>query len=329
MRIDTAPDVDDAPPASCFWTIAWELDAVKQIPEMDTERISAAYEIRVRALLGGVFPDELLLGDRLDPQHWALEWNLPGWLGQAYGLEARLSEEICLSNVLGLASIRLRDDLEDGELPAATGAPAAIRMSDRLYEDALEVYRRTFDSASVFWTHLHERMNEWRDATFDGGSPSQLASRGAPLKISAFAVCLLTDRQDQFPEIDRCLDHALAAMVQYDHLVDWRDDLAARRWNAFVAASTTPAKGARDSASEVQLAMLTTDLIGAYFAEILDEFSRAAMLASGAGVHGLADHLTQTAVHLDEEGAALANRYREISERGQQLLFGVQPRLAA
>lgn len=302
---------------------------MNQIPETETERISAAYEIRVRAMLGGEFPGELLLCDRLDPQRWALEWNLPRWLGRAYGLEARLSEEICLSNVLGLASIRLRDDVEDGELSPATEASAAIRISDRLYEDALEVYRRSFDPGSVFWTQLHERMSEWRTATVDGGSPSQLASRGAPLKISAFAVCLLADRQDRFALIDRCLDHALAAMVRYDHLVDWRDDLAAGRWNAFVAACTKPGKDACASAPEVQLAMLTTDVIGTYFAEIFDEFSRAAMLASGAGVHGLADHLTQTAVHLNEEGDALANRYREISERGQQLLFGVRPRLAA
>ena len=149
------------------------------------------------------------------------------------------------------------------------------------------------------------------------------------MKISAFAVCLLTERQDRFALINECLDHALEAMVRYDHLVDWRDDLAAGRWNAFVAACTKRGKDACASASEVQLAMLTTDVIGAYFAEILDEFSRAAMLAAGAGVHGLADHLTQTAVHIDEEGVGLAKRYREISERGQQLLFGVQPRLAA
>jgi len=305
------------------------LDAVKQIPEMKTERISAAYEIRVRAILGGGFPDELLLRDRLDPQHWALEWNLPRWLGQAYGLEARLSEEICLSNVLGLASIRLRDDLADGELPAATEAPAAVRMSDRLYEDALAVYRHTFEPGSVFWTHLQERMREWRAATVDGGSASQLASRGAPLKISAFAVCLLTARQDRFPLIDRCLDHALAAMVRYDHMVDWRADLTARRWNAFVASMKKTGNGGQASDAEVLLAMLTTDVIGDYFEVIVVGLERAAALATDAGVHGLASHLTRMATVLGEEGSMLASRHREVLERGQQLLFGVQPRLAA
>ncbi len=302
---------------------------MNHIPEMDAEGVSAAYEIRVRAVLGGELPDELRLRDRLDPQHWALEWNLARWLGQAYGLEPRLSAEICLSNVLGLASIRLRDDLEDGELSAPTRALSAAQTSDRLYEEALLVYRRTFDPESVFWTYLHQRMDEWRAATVDGGSPGQLAGRGAPLKVSAFAVCLLAERQDQFPVIDRCLDHALAGMVRYDHLVDWRDDLAAGRWNAFVAASTEARKGARASGPDVQVTMMTTDVIPAYFALIVEELNRAATLAAGAGVHGLASHLTQTARDLEEQGVGLADRYREISERAQHLVFGIQPRLAA
>lgn len=329
MRIDTASDVNDAPPASCLWTIARELDVVNQIPELETKRISAAYEIRVRALLGGELPDVLMLRGRLDPQQWALEWRLPWWLGVAYGLDASLSEQICLSNVVGLASIRLRDDLEDGELPGATDAAAASSMSDLLHEAALEVYRRTFDGRSPFWTHLRERMSEWRAANVDGGSTRRLASRGAPLKISAFAVCVLTNRQDRFALIDQSLDHALAAMVQYDHLIDWRTDLAARRWNAFVAASTKALDGGQASDSDVQLAMLTTDVIRDYVSEIVTGLHRAATLASAAEVPGLASHLAQVAGALGEEGATLASRHRDILERGQQLLFGNQPPVAA
>ena len=86
---------------------------MNHIPEIDVERVSAAYEARVRAVLDGDFPAALHLTDRLHPQRWALEWNLPMWLGDAFGLEPRVSAEIRLSNVLGLASIRLSDDLAD------------------------------------------------------------------------------------------------------------------------------------------------------------------------------------------------------------------------
>ncbi len=315
---------------------------MNRAPEIELERVSAAYEIRVRAALGGDLPEELRLRDRLDPAHWALEWNLAGWLGQAFGLEARLTDEICLSNVLGLASIRLRDDLADGEMVAAGGPLSATQMADRLHEAAVEVYGRLFEPASVFWTQLDLRMTEWHEATIaaamagpdaelplQAASSAQLAKRGAPLKISAFAVCLLAVRRDQFPAIDRCLDHALTAMVLYDHLVDWREDLAAGRWNAFVAASVPAGKPTRATGPDVQLAMMTTDAIDAYFEVISDELDRAATLASGVGVRGLATHLEQTAADLDRQGRDLAARYREISERAHQLLFGNQPPLAA
>jgi predicted hotdog family 3-hydroxylacyl-ACP dehydratase len=296
---------------------------------MDVERLSAAYAIRVRAVLNGEFPGELRLSDRLDPRRWALEWNLPAWLGRHYGLEPLLSEELCLSNVLGLASIRLRDDLQDGELSAATDQRSAIHMSDRLYEEALGIYRRSFDPASEFWPQLGLRMEEWRAATMDGGSAKHLAMRGAPLKISAFAVCLLAGRVDQFPAVGRCLDHALTAMVLYDHVVDWREDLAAGRWNAFVASATVPGGGPLSGAAGVELSMMTTDAVSAYFELIGKELNRAAALASGLGVGELETHLRRTAADLEGQGRALAARYMEISERAHQLLFGNQPPLAA
>ena len=305
---------------------------MNHIPEMEIERISTAYEIRVRALLGGDLPEELMLRDRLDPQRWMLEWNVAAWLGEAYGLDARLTDEISVSNLLGLASIRLRDDVEDGELGASTGPAAALDMSDLLYDDALAIYRRSFDPASDLWTYLSEQMSVWRAATVGGGSPNRLAGRGAPLKISAFGVCLLTDRTGQFPLIERSLDRALTAMVRYDHLVDWRDDLAAGRWNAFVEAAVRTAKSARATRTndaDVQLAMLTTDTIEAYFDGIVRDLERASTLARAAGVPLLATHLTDNAADLGDQGVALASRYCDISERARQLLFGIRPPLAA
>lgn len=295
------------------------MDAVNRIPGIDVERLSAAYEARVRAALHGAFPAELHLSNRLDPGCWALEWSLPTWLGDAFGLEPEVAHEICLSNVLGLASIRLGDDLVDGELPnTLSGLPTAA-VSELLYQDALAVYVRLFAPNSKFWAQLELRMSEWRSATTHSQPPGQLAMRGAPLKISAFAICLLMEREREFAAIARCLDHALAAMVLYDSVIDWRDDLAAGRWNPFVEAA----------GAQVEVALMTTDVVTTHFRLIGDELDRAAMLASELGVRGLNEHLTQLAAQLDREGGTLAATYRELMDRAQRLLFGNQPSLAA
>jgi hypothetical protein len=213
-------------------------------------------------------------------------------------------------------------------------------MSALLYAEAVHIYKQLFGPTSAFWGQLDQRMKEWHAATIAAGvseadrlprdptSRTPLAQRGAPLKISAFAVCMLSGRLEQFPVIERCLDHALTAMVLYDHAVDWRADLAAGRWNAFVA-SALPSQGTRATSAEMQVAMLTTDAIAAHFAAIVEELNLASAVASDLSVHGLFVHLSRLADHIDAQGAGFAARYREIAEEGHQLLFGNRPRLAA
>ena len=72
-------------------------------------------------------------------------------------------------------------------------------------------------------------MTEWRAATDVRAGSLGLPSRGAPLKISAFATSLIARDTNRFPLLEGCLDHALTAMVLYDHFCDWREDLAAGR----------------------------------------------------------------------------------------------------
>ena len=178
------------------------------------------------------------LFDRIEPGRWTLEWNLPWWLGLAFGLDEDEATELVVGTVLGLASVRLQDDLADGDVPASERA-AAIDLSATLYELALAPYRSRFPASSPFWDHLATTMAAWRAAT-DGATPrddrarneldeshARLAARGAPLKVPAFAICLLTDRIDAYPILDRGLDHALTALVLYDHFGDWQADLAA------------------------------------------------------------------------------------------------------
>jgi hypothetical protein len=62
-----------------------------------------------------------------------------------------------------------------------------------------------------------------------------LGQRGAPLKICAAAACLLAQRAELIPQLESTLDHLLIGAVLLDHALDWAEDLAAGRYNAFVA----------------------------------------------------------------------------------------------
>ena len=91
-----------------------------------------------------------------------------------------------------------------------------------------------------------------------------LAARGAPLKVSVTGLCMLAVAPQILEQLDGCLDHALTGMVLYDHFVDWREDAAAGRWNAFVehaSASGVSRPEGRRLPADIQVAMLSTDSI--------------------------------------------------------------------
>ena len=296
------------------------------VSELDVAQIVTAFERRAEA----VCPDERDLAirslRRLTPANWTLEWYLPWWLGQAFGLDPVVAEETVLSNVLGLVSIRLQDDLFDRDV-AAADVPGATRLSAALFDEAVAVYRRRIDGASPFWQFLERSMAEWRRASAGDGPlrVADLPCRGAPLKVAGFATCLLADRADRWELVDRCLDHALAALVRYDHVCDWEDDLRADRWNAFVAAlSPLPQSSAnRDrNRSAVLAALLTREVVTAEFGWIRDETLRAARLAAELGCPPLAAHLFGYAERTVAQGAEIQAHYRGAAERATTLIFG-------
>lgn len=291
-------------------------------PDLDTGDVSATYLRRVREVRPDLLPMAVQLLERLPPGRWMLEWHLPWWLGNGFGLDRDVSREIVLSNLFGLGSIRLEDDLADGEV-APRRAPAAKALAAILYELAVDAYRSRFPAGSPFWTHLETCLSDWRAATGEG---ERLAARGAPLKISAFAVCRLSGRVDAYPTVDRLLDAALEALVVYDHIADWRDDLDAGRWNAFVAAISdgpqVPGERSRHRRG-VLVAMMTTDAIALHIGRVEMGLLGAADLAEtlGAPVPALVAHLRTFARQAGEQGRELRAHYRELGDRAASLLF--------
>lgn len=301
-------------------------DALSDATRLDLGGLSSAYFACAEASCADALPLAARLWQRIDPSQWMLEWHLPIWLGDALGLDPQISSELVLSNVLGLASIRLQDDLADDEVDAAD-VPAARAFSAALYDAALDVYRRRLSGGSPFWSRLETWMHDWRSADDQRGmpGPADLARRGAPLKISAFAVCLLAGRGSLFAIVDACLDHALAAMVMYDHQCDWPEDLAAGRWNTFVARyGSHPQRPEFQSAnrSSVLGAMMARHVVAEYFALIQGELERAARLAPQIGAAPLKSYLESLQDRLGQEAQRREQRYAALGDAALAVVFG-------
>ena len=290
------------------------------IPDLDIAGVLAAYEQRVIEVCPDQQPLARALIERLPPSRWTLEWYLPWWLGHAFGLEAAVSREMVLSNILGLGSIRLQDDLADGEV-APLDVEGARILSAALYEAALEPYRAWFPPASSFWSELDRRMTAWRRH-----APDDLAARGAPLHVSALAASLLGDNSGVDPSLVACLDRIIEALVRYDHVSDWEADLDAGRWNVFVAAvaSGPQTREARERHRiAVRLALMTTGVADEQFSVIRAALLEAADLAAKVepSIPALTQHLLGFASEVDTWGSAFATHYRSLGARAARLLL--------
>jgi hypothetical protein len=182
-----------------------------------------------------------------------------------------------------------------------------------------------------FWVELDLRMALWRSASSDRTTTDSLASvgalaqRAAPLQISAFAVCSLSDAGSAFREIEQCLDEALAAMVLYDHGCDWPQDLAAGRPNAFVAACLTQGGepfGHAARRAHVLAAMMTTTVVADYHAGVRQRLEHAASRAEQLSIAPLAKHLADLAHSIALQGAVRQERYDLFGLQAAQLIFG-------
>lgn len=224
--------------------------------DLDLDAISTAFFDTVARIAPGQLDLARQTLERIPPGRWQIEWYLPWWLGEAYGLDRDISCQFVLSNVLGLAAVRLEDDLADGDHPETTRL-CARSLSTALVNAALAIYQPYFHPDSVFWTKTHASLACWQAAAMQPLPPSVdqfdpadqnaltflsaaqtffLKQLGAPLKVGALAVCLLTRQENAFEQLNAALDHAFIAAVLYDHAMDCHADLDAGRWNFFVAA---------------------------------------------------------------------------------------------
>jgi hypothetical protein len=287
---------------------------------VDTAAIATTVVQRVTAAAPELREAASALLARLPPQRWAIEWNLPTWLGAALRVPADQTDRMTIATVLGLGAVRLRDDLADGDI-APVERPAATALAQHLWEQSIAVDRELFEPSSPYWAYLEKTMAAW-DAR-ESRRPD-LTNRGAPLKIPALGVCLLADQPDAFAEIASCLDRTVEALALEDDIGDWRADVEAGRWNAFVAhaAPEAPNDDPAHTRSQVLVAMLTTDAIATYVARVVATFELAADDARRLSINPLADHLAAQARFAAQHGASLEAHYHETARRASEMLSG-------
>ncbi len=200
---------------------------------------------------------------RISTANWLLEWNLPRWLGESFGLDPGVAGELVLGNVYGLACVRLQDDLADGE-PIGEREVAAL-LAAGLHSLWLMHYLPLFEAPSPFWSYFRLFLGQWLRATLQEHGPDGadlrsgqagalrcLAERGAPLKAGCVAACLLAGRPADIAPLTAGMDHLLAGAVLVDHAQDWEADLEAGRYNAFVAYITLRSQEHHDSLADRQ-----------------------------------------------------------------------------
>lgn len=289
--------------------------------ELDELAIRTGFRRRVRERCPDHEAFAMSLLERLPPDRWRLEWHLPWWLGEAFGLDDDVSRELVLSNVLGLASIRLDDDLADGEV-TERDLDAARAVGAALFDAAIEPYRRRIPRDSTFWPAFVDVMAAWRSRGVERGSRTLVAA-GAPLKVGAMATCVLAAREDALPALEALLDEVIESLVLDDHVADWEADVAAGRPNAFVhLAIGEPGPNPVATRRAVLVALLTTDALPRTFTRIVAGFQRAAGAARDLDnrLEPLAKALLVMADQARDRGAALAAHYRDLGDAAAKLL---------
>ena len=191
-------------------------------------------------------------------------------------------------------------------------------------------WRAELPASSPFWSFVATALADWRSAQSSAGPLVQdLVSRAAPVRIPAYGVCLLTGRSDTWPTLDQCLGHALAALVRYDQLLDWEEDLAGGRWNGFVAAWSPglqdPADRTRHTA-RIRVALLTASAAAVEYDRIGAEARAAADLAARLGIETLAGYLAGYAARTADQGQVVQTHYDRVAAQAVEQLFGKMAR---
>jgi hypothetical protein len=274
---------------------------------------------------------------KLSPPQWQLEWYLPRWLGESYGLTEEVTGTLVQANLTGLIFVCLQDKLVDeGFDPAAL--PAAICLGAAAHQQWIQHYLPLFEPSSPFWRQFDDYLTQWLHAlagsnqmpdsdfiTVLHGEPGLLAQRAAPLKICCAAAADLAQRADLLAPLASTLDHLHVAAVLLDHAHDWREDLEAGRYNAFVHfASPIPQTLDQRALNRqrVHEELFLGDTGRTYFDHALRSLELAQAQAALTACPPLIAYLDWYRTTVLTAQDSLAQSARQVVEAAKQLIFG-------
>jgi hypothetical protein len=281
----------------------------------------------VRALGQGMFR-------RIAAPNWSVEWNLPHWLGDLLGLTDDQKWALVGINVLGLGYVRIHDDYLDGEAPK--GDPSTLRrLETKLFQAAQNELRMLLGDDAWFWDAFDALMGRWYAAELwlDGDSnvlkmkPAErgrLPDFGAPLLISCAACVALKPDTLDLVALTKPVQHYLTAAVLYDHMKDWRDDLAGERKNLFIQALLGNQASSLDRAvvhRGIYRALIIGDDVSDYIDLVLQELMLGAESAHHLGLAPFGNHLTALADEARQSTESKQEGIRTFLTQGQELFL--------
>ena len=237
-------------------------------------------------------------------------------------------------NVFGLGYIRMHDDRRDGEIHLADEVTARA-LETLLFEAAWGELHRLVGEDPSFWHAFEAIMVRWEQAAIDPApeisvrsmSPAELnrlADVGAPLLITCAACGALRPGTPEHDAIEKPVRHYLSAAVLYDHMKDWKDDLAAGRPNLFVAAMFDDQPETQDHDTirqRIQRGLIQTYDVQSYSALVIRELLHGADAAQAHGLDAFAQHLRALAGQANETEAQTLEGIQHYLIQGTALFF--------
>ncbi len=237
--------------------------------------------------------------------HWqGIDWVQPLVLNEAWSVPLPSRQTLTLANALTTLHTQIQTEAMNNDSWRST---ELLPLGSLLYTQALHQYQQLFPPTSHFWRLLEGYYLEWTEATLREQQQKwgavrrytqedilQLAGTRALLKIHGAAVVMLTDNQRVIVPLGSILDHIHIALQLMDGIINWRDDMQARRVTYFLTEVAIDLKVPEMSGLgrlNLERFMITTPLLVKVANKALDHLSAAQKVAGRLDVPALASYI--------------------------------------
>ncbi len=195
---------------------------------------------------------------------------LPYWLSECLQVSEDDCDQLALGNLFGMMHYFIIDDVMDSPsnlhshlLPLA--GLCNLQLMNR--------YQALLAGHSAVWQHYGRYVSDWASAVSTERSLERpwndlrsLAHKSSPLKLTAAALCALSDQEELLEEAELAIDLVLATLQLSDDLADWEIDLEEGNRNAWLSLIRAERSISDEEWTDdyVRQAIYTTDAMEAY-----------------------------------------------------------------